>query len=94
MLLSERLVIEGGQAHHLKTHDFQPELDRVAELRSAEAFGMGDNRLVASIPIELANQWLVEAGVSWADRDAVNEIFRRKLLDGSFAKLRVWGGTF
>lgn len=94
MLISQRVEQDGDKLVIVGQHDFQAELDRVAELRSAQAFGMGDNRLVGSIPMELADMWLKEAGVAWHDKHAVNEVFRRKLLDGEFSKLRVHEGTF
>jgi hypothetical protein len=32
--------------------------------------------------------------VAWTDTEAMKEVIKRKLMDGEFAKLRNWEGTW
>jgi hypothetical protein len=42
----------------------------------------------------LVNEWIKEAGLTWDDGDAVQDMLNRKLLSGEYSKLRAWEGTF
>jgi len=53
-----------------------------------------DHKLVGTVDVALVHEWLKEAGVSWSDTHAVQEVIKKKLLDGTFSKLRVWEGNF
>ena len=77
-----------------KTFDMNPELKRAEMLRNSGIGQKGDKRLVGSIPLNLINQWLKEAGVAWDDVHGRQEVIRRKILSGEFDKFRVWNGTF
>ncbi len=44
--------------------------------------------------MHILSQWLKEAGVDWSDRGAAQEVIKRKMLSGDFAKFRVWEGTY
>lgn len=94
MLISERLIADDDKITHLRTHDFQPAVDRADVLRSAGKAVQGDNWLIGSVPLALVTDWLSEAGVGWDDRPAVQEVIKRKLMSGEFAKLRVHEGSF
>lgn len=94
MLLSERFIQDGDTLTHVRTHDFQPVLDRVQVLRDADKAMQGENWHMGSVPLALVTQWLTEAGVSWDDEAAVQEVLRKKLMDGDFAKFRVHEGSF
>lgn len=77
-----------------KTFDMNAELKRAEMLRNSGIGQKGDKRLVGSIPLNLINQWLKEAGVAWDDVHGRQEVIRRKILSGEFDKFRVWNGTF
>lgn len=53
-----------------------------------------EHKLVGTVGMPLVHEWLKEAGVSWTDTHAVQEVIKKKLLDGTFAKLRAWEGTY
>lgn len=76
------------------TWDPTPTLNSVDELRHRGIDGFGENKLVGRIPMDLMHEWIKEAGLKWDDREAVQDMMRRKLLSGEFDKLRPWKGTF
>lgn len=87
---------DGGDTLTIETiYDVEPTLKQVEHLKNA-GFDQqkGDNRLVGRIPIHIMAQWLKEAGVDWSDHGAAQEVIKRKILSGDFAKFRVWEGTY
>jgi hypothetical protein len=87
---------DGGDILTIESvYDNEPVLDSVKSLKDA-GFDQqkGDNRLVGRIPMHIMAQWLKEAGVDWSDHGAAQEVIKRKILSGDFAKFRVWEGTF
>jgi hypothetical protein len=92
--MHERMKIEDGKLIHQRTMDAQPNLDRVQLLKEAPLNPIEDGWLVGSVPLLLVTEWLKEAGVKWDDREAVQEVLQKKLLDGEFSKFRVREGTF
>jgi hypothetical protein len=87
---------DGGQTLTIeRVYDNEPTLNQVKDLKDA-GFDQqrGDNRLVGRIPMHIMAQWLKEAGVDWSDHGAAQEVIKRKILSGDFAKFRVWEGTF
>jgi len=48
----------------------------------------------ARVDAALIGVWLKEAGVSWSDTEAANQVVKRKLTSGEFADLRVWQGKY
>lgn len=87
---------DGGQTLTIeRVYDNEPTLNQVKDLKDA-GFDQqkGDNRLVGRIPMHIMSQWLKEAGVDWSDHGAAQEVIKRKILSGDFAKFRVWEGTF
>ena len=53
-----------------------------------------DHKLVGTVSLPLVHEWLKEAGVAWNDTHAVQDVIKKKLMDGTFAKLRAWEGKF
>ena len=79
-----------------KTFDNRPELDRVAEISkdsSVNKFG-SDFKFVGSVPMNVLNEWLKEAGVAWSDTHAVQEIMKRKLKLRDYGNLKAWKGNY
>ena len=76
------------------TYDVAPTLDRAQQLRSLKLDGIGESKLVGTIPIFLIKQWCDEMGIKWGDIEARKEVVKKKILSGEFDKLRVWKGTY
>lgn len=86
---------DGGDTLTVETvYDNEPTLNQVKQIKDAGLGQKGDNRLVGRIPMHILSQWLKEAGVDWSDRGAAQEVIKRKMLSGDFAKFRVWEGTY
>ena len=95
MLLSEQFIDGDGDTFHIKkTYDATPVLERVAQMRSADAGKFGESRFVGSVPGWLINEWCKEAGIDFSDNEARREVMRKKLMSGDFSALRVWEGNF
>ena len=94
MILSEKLILDDDKLTHVRTFDAEPALDRAQMARDAGKAVQGDNWFVGSVPMPMVAQWLTEAGVSWDDTEAVQDVIKRKLLSGEFARLRVHEGTY
>lgn len=78
-----------------ETWDPNPALNRARQIRDGKpTLGVPDGKHVATIPRMLLEHWLVEEGISYCDREAVNEMLARKLNSGEFAHFRTWGGTY
>lgn len=83
---------EDGKLVHKRT--VLIDLDRAQMLKDAPAQPVSDSWHVGTIPLIVMEQWFKEAGVSWDDRPACQEVIRKKLLDGDFSKFRVKEGRF
>ena len=94
MKIRQEYKAEGDKLIVKKTHDYTPELKYARVLRDAGKQAMGESRLIGTIPASLVNEWLKEAGVSWDDTEARQEVVKRKILSGEFDKFRVWEGTY
>lgn len=97
MKISEQWFEQDGKVIHKRTHDHNPTLDLAERLRSAGANGFSDNRLVGVIDKGMLAQWANEAGLKGSDPsywEKLREVVKRKMLDGDFAKFRVWEGTY
>lgn len=92
--MTERKFIpgDGSKFHVKKTWDMQPNLDSAAALRSAGAVGSSDNWHVARIDKRMFDKLIKEAGLTWDDTEAVEDMLFKLLNDGSLAKLRVKEG--
>lgn len=89
-----RAFQDGDEIRLVRVQDAEPILDGIQELRSSGLTGSEDFRHVGRIPAVVLEGWLNDAGVSFNDHKAVEEIIHRKLLDGEFSKLRVHEGRF
>lgn len=96
MKLSERLHYDDltDTLTIQETHDPTPVLDQVRALKSAGVTGFSEHRHVGRVPTFLIEQWCRDAGVSFADQDAVKDILHKKLLSGEFNNLRPWTGSY
>lgn len=97
MKIAEKWLEQDGKVIHQQTHDHNPTLKLNESLRSGGALGFSENKLVGVIDTGLVGQWAREAGLKGSDPaywDKVKEVVKRKMLDGDFAKLRVWQGTY
>lgn len=94
MKIAEQISFDGNNLIVKETHDFTAIVDRAKALQSSGQNSLGESRHVADVPLKLLELWLKEAGVSWTDHKAVEEVLKRKLMSGDFAALRVWEGSF
>ena len=76
-----------------RTHDPNPALERVKQLRDAGKQDFGDSKMIAEVPTWVVGEWLKEAGVAWDD-PAMDDVIKKKLLSGDVAAFRVWEGTY
>ena len=101
MKIGEKAYEDDGKLIIQKTHDFNPVLKQMEQIRSAGIKNMGDgpdnaeNRFVGRIPLALIEQWCKEAGIKWDDTHARAEVVKRKILSGEFDKFRSdWKGSY
>jgi hypothetical protein len=90
--IGENAFVDDGKFVFQTTHDFNPELEYARKARHAHEAGLGlgpEYRPIATVPMALVDLWLKEAGVRWDDRAAADEVIKRKMLDGDFAKFRI-----
>ena len=84
---NDKLIVE-------KKFTNTPYLDLAKTYRDAGVGMDGESRLAGIIPTHIMSEWFKEAGVSWDDVSACQEIVKKKILSGDFDKLRVWKGTY
>ncbi len=96
MKLGEKLHVDEANQKIIveNIHDVNPVLDRAEKLRNAGLDGVGESKLVGTIPLFLIQEWCKEAGVKWSDIHARQDVVKKKILSGDFDKLRVWKGTY
>jgi hypothetical protein len=95
MKIKEEFIDGEGDTFHVKrTYDPTPTLERVRQMRSHGVQDLGESRHVGTVPGWLIAEWCKEAGVSYSDSNARNEIIRKKLMSGEFSALRNWQGAF
>jgi len=96
MKIAEKIHYDHGEDKVVvqKTHDYTPEMYRAQMIREAGKGQSGEHRLVGTIPLSLIAEWCKEAGVSWDDNSARQEVVKRKIMSGDFDKFRVWKGTW
>lgn len=102
MKINEEVYEQDGKIVVKKTHDYNPVLKQMEQIREAGITSMGndksafpESRFVGRIPLSMINEWLKEAGVKWDDTQARAEVIKRKILSGDFDKLRSdWKGTY
>ena len=77
-----------------KTHDATPTLDALGRIKAAGLGQTGESRHVGRVPGAMIAAWLKEAGVRWDDRQARDEVIKRKMMSGEFAAFRNWQGAY
>ena len=93
MKLSERMTVEDGKLLVQQTHDFTPIAEKSKALQSAEAWNMGESRLVANIPLKMWAEWAKKHGVRVDDHGAMKEVVHKELMNPDNAHFRVWNGN-
>ena len=95
MKINEQFIDGEGDTFHVKrTYDPTPTLDRVGAMRSHGVQDLGESKHVGTVPGWLIAEWCKQAGVSYSNTEARNEIIRKKLMSNEFAALRNWSGRF
>ena len=94
MKISERTVAEDRLLHIVQKHDVSATLKRAEMMRHAQQAGVhgsitADWIPVGVVPAVMQRVWANEAGVAMDDREAMEEVFERKLMIGEFSKFRV-----
>ena len=93
MKLSEQMTVEDGTLHIRQLHDFTPIAEKSKALQSAEAWNMGESRLVANIPMKMWSEWAKKHGVRVDDHGAMREVVHKELMDPDNSHFRVWNGN-
>ena len=93
MKLSEQMTVEDGTLHIRQSHDFTPIAEKSKALQSAEAWDMGESKLVANIPMKMWSEWAKKHGVRVDDHGAMREVVHKELMDPDNAHFRVWNGN-
>ena len=91
--IAERIFSQDGKVIIHQQHDFQRTVEAATAARNAGLGDLGENKVVGRIPAKLAAIWAKEAGVAYGSEEHMS-IIEKKMLDGEFAKLRIWEGTF
>ena len=95
MKISERFIDGDGSTFHVaESYDPNPVLENIKRIRETGNFRFGDSYHVGRVPMWMITIWLKEAGVSWSDAEARNDVIRRKLTSGDFSALRNWQGRY
>ena len=94
--IGERIEIsDKGEINIKRTFDGSQMMRDAEYARQNTGNNFGsDYKLIAQVDAALIGVWLKEAGVSWSDTEAANEVVKRKLTLGEFADLRVWQGKY
>jgi hypothetical protein len=77
-----------------KQYDNNVYLEQAKQIRDQGLGQTGESRLVGRIPMHLVAQWIKEAGLEWSDKQATQDLIRKKMLSGDFDKFRIWKGTY
>ncbi len=93
--IDQKITFEGDDMVIRNTYDATAALQDAAYARenSANSFG-SDYKHVGNIDPSMVTNWLKQAGVSWSDTQGVEDVIKRNLQNGEFAKLRAWDGKW
>ena len=93
--IDQKITFEGDDMVIKNTYDATAALQDAAYARenSANSFG-SDYKHVGNIDPSMVTNWLKQAGVSWSDTQGVEDVIKRNLQNGEFAKLRAWDGKW
>lgn len=93
--VSEQYKFEGDEIVVKQTYDASHMLKDAQHAREVTENSFGsDYKHVGNVDVALVNVWLKEAGVSWTDTNAVNDVLKKKLMSNEFSALRVWQGKW
>jgi hypothetical protein len=93
--IGEKVTFDGDQMIIKRTFDASGMIQDAEYARQTSPNVVGsDWKSLGTIEPALLTNWLREAGVDWSDTHAVQEIIKRKLMDGEFAQLRNWEGKY
>ncbi len=93
--VSEQYKFEGDEIVVKQTYDASHMLKDAQHAREVTENSFGsDYKHVGNVDVALVNVWLKEAGVSWTDTHAVNDVLKKKLMSNEFSALRVWDGKW
>lgn len=93
MKLSEKMTVEDGRLLIQQTHDFTPVVEKSKALQAAEAWDLGESRLVANIPLKMWAEWAKKHGVRVDDHGAMREVVHKELINPDNSHFRVWNGN-
>lgn len=87
-------MIEGADHTYAiqRTADMQPILDRVHDLRVAEAFGSSDMKHAAELHPLMVEQYLQRTGISFHEFCNSQEHIKAIVNDPANAAFRIWQG--
>ena len=94
MLIKEKIVATESGIEIQKTFDNDVYIEQAKQIRDQGLGQTGESRLVGRIPMHLVSQWIKDAGLSWTDKAATQDLIRQKMLSGEFDAFRVWKGSY
>lgn len=92
MKIRERVFDDDGRLVIQQTHDASRTMHKARMLRDSGRTLMSDSVCLGTVPGALVAVWAKEAGIAWNDTEALEDLVTRKLMDGEFAKFRVYEG--
>ena len=92
--VSEKISFEHDNMVIKQRHDVSQALRDAQVARDAGVGMSGEKRLAGFLDGAVLATWLKEAGVAWSDTEAAEEVVKRKMMSGEFAKFRVWEGSY
>jgi hypothetical protein len=94
MLIKEMITPTDKGIEIKKTFDNNVYIEQAKQIRDQGLGQTGESRLVGRIPMHLVSQWIKDAGLSWTDKAATQDLIRQKMLSGEFDAFRVWKGSY
>lgn len=91
--IGERLIDQDDKVIHHRVVDVEKTMNEVKMLRDMGPRKDGDWH-VARIPMEVLGLWIKDAGLTWDDKEAVQDMIKKKLLSGEVNKFRPHEGNF
>ncbi len=93
MKLSEQVTEQDGRLIVKQTHDWTPVAELSKKMQAAEAWTMGESKLLANIPLKMWAEWAKKHGVRADDHGAMKEVVHKELMNPDNAHFRVWNGN-
>lgn len=92
--MKKRFFEQDGNLVYHKQSDPTAVVESAKALNRSGATGFDDNWHLARVPMHLLEQWIKQSGIRFDDRQAIQDMLKKKLLDGDFKDLRVHEGTW